>query len=258
MQFGAMETILPTKAPDSVTDAHEAGFDALELDVAGPDPGDDPLWDPAARDRIRRQAAALDVELPSICLGFLNHGGPTADDPDVRADARASIRRAIDAASAIDAEAILVPFFGEAEIETDRHRDRVVESIQRVADSAEAAGITIALENTLSGEANRELLERIDSPVVGTYYDVGNAIAYGLDPVEDILTLGDEMVRLHVKDRDADGGCPIGEGEVDFEGCVDALETVGYDDWVVLETAAPNDPVSDAATNLRKTREYFE
>lgn len=258
MQFGAMETILPTKAPESVTDAHETGFAGLELDVAGPDPGDDPIWDPVARDRIRRRAATLGVELPSVCLGFLNRGGPTADDPDVRADARASIRRAVDAAAAVGADAILVPFFADAEIETDRHRDRVVENIRRVAESAEAAGITLALENTLSGAANRELLDRIDSPAVGTYYDVGNAVAYGLDPVEDILALGDEMVRLHVKGRDADGACPVGDGEVDLEGCVEALETVGYDDWVVLETSAPNDPLSDAQANLRRTRAYFE
>lgn len=229
-----------------------------EACFSGPDPGDDTLWDPIVRDRIRRQVAALDVELPSFCFGYLNRGGPTAADPDVRADVRASLRRAIDAAAEINTEVILVPFIGDAEIETDRHRDCVVESIQRVADSAEAAGITLVLENTLSGEANLELLERIDSPAVGTYYDVGNAIAYDLDPVEDILTLCDDMVRLHINDRDADGACPIGEGAVNFEWCVDAIEMVGYDNWLVLETALPNHPLSDTATNLRKTQEYFE
>lgn len=258
MQFGAMETILPTTAPDSVTDAQAAGFAGLELDVAGPDPGDDPLWDPASRDRIRRRAAAEGVAIPSICLGFLNHGGLTADDPDVRADARAAIRRAIDAAAAIGAEAVLVPFFADAEIETDRHRDRVVDGIGRVAESAEAAGVTLALETTLSGAASSRLLEHIDSPAVGTYYDVGNAIAYDLDPVEDILALGEDLARLHVKDWGADGSCPIGEGAVDFEGCIDALESIGYDDWVVLETASGDDPVAEAETNLQRTRALFE
>ncbi|MCU4741352.1 sugar phosphate isomerase/epimerase [Halobacteria archaeon AArc-m2/3/4] len=270
MNLGAMESILPSKAPESITEAAAAGFDGLELDVAGPDPGDDPVWDPASRDRIRRRAAERELEIPSICLGFLNRGGLTADDPDVRADARTAIRRSVDAAAALDAEVVLVPFFGDATIETERHRDRVVDGIRRVADSADAAGVTLALENTRSGRVNRDLLERIDSPVVGTYYDVGNAIAYGLDPVDDILTLGDYVARVHVKDwdaggeraengdEDAIGSCPIGEGQVDFEGCLDALAQVGYDDWIVLETASPTDPMADAETNLERTRELLE
>lgn len=266
MNIGAMESTLPSKAPESVTEAADAGFDGLELDVAGPDPGDDPVWDPASRDRIRRRAAELDLEIPSICLGFLNRGGLTADDPDVRADARTAIRRSVDAAAALDAGVVLVPFFGDATIETDRHRDRVVDGLRRVADSAEAAGVTLALENARSGAVNRELLERIDSPAVGTYYDVGNAIAYGLDPVDDVRTLGEHVARVHVKDWDAGGGddedgvgsCPIGEGRVDFEGCLDALAEIGYDDWIVLETASPNEPMADAETNLNRTRELLE
>lgn len=109
-------------------------------------------------------------------------------------------------------------------------------------------------------------LERIDSPAVGTYYDVGNAIAYGLDPIDDVRTLGEHVARVHVKDWDAGGGddedgvgsCPIGEGRVDFEGCLDALAEIGYDDWIVLETASPNEPMADAETNLNRTRELLE
>lgn len=259
MAFGAMEAILPTPtAPASLTDAHEAGFDGLELDVAGPDPGDDPLWTPVGRDRIRRRARDLGVDLPSICLGFLNDGGLTADDPDVRADARAAIRRGIDAAAAIGADVVLVPFFADAAIETTSHRERVVAGIDRVAASARAADVTLALETTLSGADDRDLLERIDSPAVGAYYDVGNAITYGHDPVEDVLALGEHVVRVHFKDREAGEGHRIGEGAVDFEACVDALEDVGYDDWIVLETASPDDPLADAATNLERARRLLE
>lgn len=259
MQFGAMQNILPTTAPDSVDDAAETGFDGLELNVAGPDPGDDPVWTPEGRTRIRRRANERDVEIPSICLGFLNGGGFTSDDPDVRADTAATVLRAIDAAAALDADTILVPFFGTAEIETDRHRDRVVSGVSRVADAAAVAGVTLAIEATLQAGDALELLDRIDSPAVGHYYDVGNAVGLGYDPVAEIRELDDRITQVHFKDRDERGeGWMIGEGGVDFPGCVDALRAIGYDGWVVLETAAPGDPLADAATNLSAAREYVE
>lgn len=257
MRFAAMESILPTNAPDSIEDALEAGYEGLELNVAGPYPGDDPLWRPESRTRIRRRAADRGIDIPSICLGFLNGGGLTSDDPDVRGDARASILRAIDAAAALDAGTILVPFFGTGEIHTDRHRDRVVSGITDVADAAAAAGVTLAIENTLPAGDNLELLDRIDSPAVDHYYDVGNATAFGYDPVEELNELGDHVGAVHFKDRDADGRYMIGEGSVDFEGCVAALRDIGYDGWIGIEATSPNDQLADAAENLERSRGYL-
>lgn len=180
MHVGAMETILPTKAPDSIDSSETAGFDGIELNVDGPDPGDDPVWTPEGRTRIRRRAAEQEQAVPSLCLGFLNGGGLTMDDPDTRADARHVLLWAIDAAAALGAETILVPFFGTGEIETGSHVDRVIDGVSRVADG---------------------------------------------------------------------GNYMLGEGEVDFAACVNALEGIGYEGWIVLETASPGDPLEDAATN---------
>jgi sugar phosphate isomerase/epimerase len=251
-----METRLPTKAPDSIDDAVEAGYGGLELGVDGPDPGDDPLWTPESRTRIRRRARERGVEIPSICLGFLNRGGLTSDAPDVRADARAVILRAIDAAAAVGADDILVPFFGDGEIETETHENRVVEGISAVADAAAAADVTLALENTLSAAENLDLLERIDSPAVAHYYDVGNATALGYDPTAEIRDLGDHIAAVHYKDRDETGSYMIGEGGVDFDACTEALQGIGYDGWVVLETASPGEQLGDATENGERAREF--
>ena len=258
MRLAAMETILPTKAPDSINDSLDAGFEGLELNVAGPDPADDPIWSPSNRNRIRCRSAELGIEIPSICLGYLNGGGVTHDDPDVRADARASILRAIDASAALGADTILVPFFGDMMIESDREKDRLVAGIGAVATAAEAADITLALENTLSGEENVDLCERIDSPAVGVYYDVGNAIVYGIDAVDDIYALEEHLARVHFKDYTEDGSRMIGEGDVDFPACVEALADVGYDDWIVLETTSGEDQVADAAENRERSAEYLD
>ena len=256
MQFAAMETILPSKAPDSITEAKEAGYAGIELNVDGPDAATDPIWTPANRVRMQVKAVAEEMAIPSICLGFLNRGGLTSDDPDVRADARHAIVNAIDAAAAIRAEAILVPFFGDAQIESSEERDRLVDGFQRLTDAAEAVDVTLAIENTLDGEANAELVDRIDSPKVGIYFDVGNALVYGNDPIEDIETLGPDIARVHFKDWDDDGSCRIGDGHVDYPAAVEALRDIGYDNWVVLETPSREDPIHEATVNLDRSREY--
>lgn len=254
MRFGAMEGILPRSAPEGLADADEAGFVGVELDVGGPDPADDPFWNARERDRIRREAADRGLALPSVCLGFLNGGGLTSDDADVRGDARDALVRAADGAAALGADTILVPFFGPAEIQSDEHRGRVVAGMERVADSAAAAGVTFALEATLPVSDFCDLVDEIDHPNVGVYYDTGNCLRWDEDPAAAIRELGDRMAQLHFKDMSDAGSEMMGEGDVDFDDVVAALDEVGYDDWVVLETAAEGDAAESAAENLRYSR----
>lgn len=259
MRIGAMEGILPSEAPDALDEAGEIGFDGVELDVGGPDPGDDPLWTAEGRAELLDRAEATGVEIPSVCLGFLNDGNVTSDDPETRADAKDAMERAAEATADLGAEAILVPFFWRAEIETEAHKERVIEGMREVAPAAEEAGVTFALENTISAEENREILEAIDSPAVGFYYDTGNHTHQGYDPAHEIPHLGSLMTRIHFKDRSADGdGRMLGEGAVDFEAVRGALAEIGYDEWVVLETASPGDQLEDAAANLDFSRALFE
>jgi len=264
-QFGAIEIMLPSDGAAALADAATAGFDGFEYYVDGPDSGDDPIWTPAGRTRVRRQMAETGVALPSVCLGYFNYRARlTADDPDARAEGRDAVRRAIDVAAALGSEMIQVPFFGPAEITTDVHEDRVVRGIEAVAGDAAAADVTLALENTLSATENLDLLERIDSPAVAHYYDVGNATALGYDPAAELRELGDRTAAIHVKDRMAEGEDPHRHGtmldgaDVDFEAVAGALDEIGYGGWLILETPSPGDAREDAAENLAFARRTFE
>jgi sugar phosphate isomerase/epimerase len=261
MQFGAIEIMLPSDAPAALAEAAAAGFDGFEYYVDGPGPGDDPIWTPAGRTRVRRQAAESGIAVPSVCLGYFNYQAwLTADDPETRADARDAVRRAIDVAAGLDSEVVQVPFFGPAEITTETHEDRVVRGIEAVAADAAAAGVTLAIEDTLSAAENLALLERIDSPAVAHYYDVGNATALGYDAAAELRELGSHTAAIHIKDRMAEGedpqqhGTMLGDADVDFEAVADALAEIGYDGWLILETPSPGDTQENAAENLAFAR----
>lgn len=256
VRFGAMQTILQCDGPEAIRTSARLGFDGVELAASGPDPHDHLVWTAEGRAELEDVAADEGIELPSLALNFLNFGNVTNDDEAVRESATASIRQAIAAASDLEMSVILVPFFADAEIESDADRQRVADEIGALAGEAEDAGVILGLENTLSAADNRELLAAIDSPAVEIYYDVSNATWWGHDPVEEIRRFNEDIAQIHFKDGD-DGhsNAPLGEGHVDYEGVRDSLRAVDYDGWIVLESVVEDDPQTDAAKNLAFAQE---
>jgi sugar phosphate isomerase/epimerase len=243
--------------PDGV---HNVGADGMHLDMTGIDPDADELWSPVKRDRLRTHAEDLEIELPSICPTFLNfRPGLIAADPGERGSVAEIYEQLVTVVDDIGGDLILIPFFLDAEIGSEAERNRVADAIQPAMDAAEDADVTLAIENTLPADENRELLDRIDSPSAGIYYDVANTTAQGYDPGEEIRALGDAVSRIHFKDHDERGkGTMLGEGRVDFEGVASALDEVEYDGWIMLETMFVDDPVEAMIENLQFARELVE
>jgi sugar phosphate isomerase/epimerase len=79
--------------------------------------------------------------------------------------------------------------------------------------------------------------------------DVGWALAGGVDPVEQIHRLDDQLDLVHMKDVDVDGPTPveIGEGDVDMQACADAAREVGAS-WLIYEHDHPEDPAASIET----------
>src|SRR5687768_796646 len=82
-------------------------------------------------ERLHRTSAATGLAVPSIVLGEHSDLGGIADADDVVAEhAREDVARATDWAAALGAEAILVPFFGRAELVGDSDVDRAAAAFQ--------------------------------------------------------------------------------------------------------------------------------
>lgn len=243
--------------PDGV---HNVGADGMHLDMTGIDPEADELWSPVNRDRLRTRGEIHGIELPSICPTFLNfRSGLTSESPDEREAVVGIYEELIMVVDNIGGDLILVPFFLDAEIASEAERNRVADAIQPAMDTAEDAGVTLAIENTLPADENRKLLDAIDSSAAGIYYDVANTTAQGYEPSIEIRELGDVVSRIHFKDHDEQGdGTILGEGVVNFDGVADAIEDVGYDDWIILETMFVHDPSEAMVDNLQFARELVD
>ena len=208
-------------------------------------------------ERLRRSAALNGLEVPSLVLGEHSDLGGAADrDPAVAAAAAVDIEHALRWAAELGSDVILVPFFGRAELTGDDDLDRAAERFLPLCEAAGAHGVTLCYEGTLPASGIRALAELVGSPWFGCYFDLANVVPRGMDTATEIRALGSLIRRVHVKDvRVHVGDARPGLGRVDFAACAQALDEIGYDGWLVLES--PPGPPELAGRDLAFTRSAF-
>ncbi len=151
----------------------------------------------------------------------------------------------------LNAGIILVPFFGNNHIRNEDDKNKVIEGILDVIPVAEKYKITLALEMTAQPNVMIEMIDKIESQCAGIYYDIGNMTADGLDNAKSIRELGGYISAIHIKDRKIGGkSTPLGEGDVDFESVRNALDDIGYNQIITLETPVGQNPELEARKNL--------
>lgn len=233
--------------------AKEVGLDGVEVGVGG---AADRLQiaDPAVRQKYKAQMKATGLSISSLMMGLLN-SYPLASDPR----GPAWLEQSIEAAKDLGAGVILVAFFGKGSLlENGQPKkadvDVVVERLKAAAPKAQAAGVILAIENTLSAQQNAEILDRIGHDSVRLYYDVGNTTNQGYDVPAEIRFLKDRIVIFHFKDNPH----YLGEGKVPFPAIATAIRDIGYQGWLVLETVSPaKNPVADAKRNTAYVRKLL-
>jgi sugar phosphate isomerase/epimerase len=260
MKYGAMQGILRAGSTIEAAElAVSVGFDGLEIDVTGPTPADNQVWSAAGRKELLEYAGRKGFAYPSICLGFLNKLGSLAAEDERQRQANVdSVRSMIEIAMELGATVLLVPFFGKGEMKDPAHFERTQAGLSALAPEAEAAGVRLAMENTLSAEDNQRILLAVGSPAIQVYFDVSNSTWWKHDAAADIVRLSGDMAQIHFKDgQGKPSNAMLGSGHVDWLGVRSSLVQIGYDGWIVLESAVLNDPLADAATNLSFARKLM-
>lgn len=265
MKFGTLQGVLGTDLPEVFALAQELGFDGVELDwreieqIHGGtlSPEDRPRWLDAAQEN--------GVAISGVAAHFLNAGGIASANEKQREQGLWAIREGLQLCRDLQAEALLVPFFGAAEIQNDDDKNRLVENLKRLAPEAEQAGVILAIEHTLRGDEAAQLLTEINSPFVGDYWDMANCMCLGFDPLQEIQMLGKHIARVHAKEfekakwvQPRQSGhysglntVPFGSGDVPVKEVLTALKTVGYTGYVTLETGAFGDRQQSAKAALQ-------
>lgn len=265
MRIAMMESCLPfERRIDAATLAAEAGAEGVEWIFY---PGDVArLSDAAHLTELRRRADQAGVAIPSFCLSANCHtDGLIRSSAETRA-AMETVRTALDAAHALGAPVVLLPFFAKAAIETEEELAFACDRLSELEEQADELGVVLGIESMLAINQKQFLIDHTGGGVAVKHYcDVGNVTARKLDPAIEIRDLGaGRICGVHFKDVRVREGQPpdsevrLGEGQVPFAAVVSSLRAIGYDGWITLETPPLDDPAATARHNVQFARKLLE
>jgi L-ribulose-5-phosphate 3-epimerase len=168
--------------------------------------------------------------------------------------------RAFDIATAADAKIVRV-FSGLRVAEPEKSFERVVDLLQDLADKAGRRGLIIALENdracnVSTAQEMAGVLAAIDHSNLRLVWDPAAAYISGEKPFPTGYQMLDakRIALVHAKDCTLEGHKPVweplGGGDIDWQGQVDALAEDQYNGFINLETYWPG--VAQCAKNLKR------
>ncbi len=126
--------------------------------------------------------------------------------------------------------------------------------VKKVTPRAEDAGVIFGIESYLSAWETKEIIDRVGSPAVQMYYDLGNSHTQGYDIYEEIRWLGNKQIcGFHAKDYKF----IFGKGKVNFPAVRLAMDDIGYRGWIHIEGAKPLGLMKSYKQNEKYLRSIF-
>lgn len=210
-------------------------------------------------------------------------------DAGVREAEIQGIHSVIEYAGVLGAKYIRIYAGNYAQTDTDpegKKRAHLVDSMRRLGDKAQQAGVTLVMENhfntmTVSAADSISAAREINHPAVGILYDQANLTFTGMESWEEALELQFSAIRYtHVKDlvfrgehtgfTSSDVSHPreeernvttkiVGEGIIPWPAILQAMKDRGYDGWLSLEYERrwhPQD-IPDACIGMKRSAAYL-
>lgn len=213
----------------------EMGYDGVEL----------PLFNPDAPDvaAIRNALAASGLH-PTASTAL--PAGLSLIDPDRSEAGVAWLSRIIRTTAALGAQILCGPMcvpVGELRGRgyTQAEWDTAVESLQAAGAVAASEGVTLALEplnrfetfmfNTVDDGVR--LVEAVDNPAVGLLLDTFHMHIEEKSTPDAIRRAGPHIKHFHTSENDRG---TVGTGQVAWSETFAALDEIGYDGWLVVES----------------------
>ncbi len=225
---------------DKMKTLKELGFDGVELNSpGGPSP-----------EEVAQAKEASGLEVHGVVDSVHWEKRLSDPNPEVRAAGLDALKTALRASKAYGGTSVLlVPGRVTADATYEQTWERSLAEVKKAIPLAEELGIHILLENVWNDfltdpKETARYIDECGSPMVGAYFDVGNAVRYS-PPHEWVPILGKRIVKLDIKEYDLTKGKKEGlgsgfnvellEGECNWPRVMDALRAIGFAGWGTAE-----------------------
>ena len=185
----------------------------------------------------------------AICGDFGGHG---FEDKAENVQKVENSKRVIDLAKELECD-IVTTHIGTVPIEECEKKDIMRAACRELAVYADSIGSAFAVETgpelcvTLGG-----FLDSLGAMGVRVNFDPANLVmCVADDPVKGVDTLKKYIVHTHAKDgvmvgnRDGYREMPLGQGDVDWDNYLLALDKIGYNGFLTIEREVGDDPEAD-------------
>lgn len=230
--------------------AKEIGLKGIQVNL-GSDQNNLHLRQRSRQDAYLAESKRTGVRIASLAIAELNRV-PYKSEPRTEE----WVWDAVDVASNLDVEVILLAFFSNNDLRNDhKGKEEVVRRLKMVAPKADKKGVILGIESYLSAEEHMDIIQKVGSKSVKVYYDFRNSADAGYDVVKEIRWLGkDAICELHMKEN----GFLLGKGTIDWWAVGEALMEMDYygDGWVQIEGARPEG--ADIVDSYKQNHAYLQ
>ena len=241
----------------------KAGFTGIQLGILEPVGELTVRTKDADVQKLARTCRDAGIEPHSIYLGCRFFHADAGD----RERALENGKRVIDIAAGLGARTWLIhPGQLSTEVPYDACWQYTLEGLNALRQRAEQTHLRIGLENVwnkflMSPLEFKWLLEKVNSPAVGIWFDIGNVVAFGY-PEQWLRILGAKhLVGLHIKDfrrgpsdhfGTYDGFVPLFHGSVNWAAVMREIASLGIDDYLVTEVSLGHEPLPAALQEISR------
>ena len=254
MKIGVMDGVLMKPWSELFEEAARLGFDGVELDLRPESYRESEVWSEAGRRALRERSRRSGAAVASVCMDGVAGLMTKRETHEEGVRAVADLRRYCDE---LGAGVILFPMIKQRDQSEEEAlalwRDGFKAALAQSGGCRAKVGMESVGRVGRTAEQTLAMIEAVGSPMLGAYYDVGNADYQGFDPIAEMEKLGGHIFQIHVKEI----GAEMGEGKLDFPAIFATIKKVGFDGYLVLETEAGDDPSGNAARNLAFVRELL-
>jgi L-ribulose-5-phosphate 3-epimerase len=246
--LGLYEKALPSKLDweKRLSIAHSAGYDFMELSI---DESDERLerlkWDKRKIRELRETSEDVEMPILTMCLSGNRRFPIGSSYPEIQKKGVEVLESAILFASIFGIRIVQVAGYdvlSQGEISTIESKEKFYNNLKNSVEYASSLGIMLAVENVgvdFSNSIDKIMyfVNRINSPWLQTYPDVGNLAATGQNVNQQLLLGKDHIAAIHIKDT-LDGVFKyvnLGSGIIDFVETFKTLKSISFNGPILFE-----------------------